>query len=110
MSFGAPTAIEVAVSGPDFTKTRPFAQQLQKALGEVSSLRDLEFEQELDYPAVRVDIDRALAGMLGVTAGQVGQRSEERRVGEEGREGVAGVARRIERGRSGARGADEERY
>jgi multidrug efflux pump subunit AcrB len=26
MSFGAPTPIEVAVSGPDFTKTRPFAQ------------------------------------------------------------------------------------
>ena len=39
----------------------------------VSSLRDLEFEQELDYPAVKVDIDRALAGMLGVTADQVGQ-------------------------------------
>jgi multidrug efflux pump subunit AcrB len=73
MSFGAPTPIEVAVSGPDFTKTRPFAQQVQKALGEVSSLRDLAFEQELDYPAVKVEIDRALAGMLGVTAGQVGQ-------------------------------------
>src|SRR4029077_16284645 len=37
MSFGAPTPIEVAVSGPDFTKTRPFAQQLLRALGEVSS-------------------------------------------------------------------------
>ena len=73
MSFGAPTPIEVAVSGPDFTKTRPFAQKLQKALGEVSSLRDLEFEQELDYPAVKVDIDRQLAGMLGVTADQVGR-------------------------------------
>ena len=73
MSFGAPTPIEVAVSGPDFTKTRPFAQRLQKALGAVSSLRDLQFEQELDYPAVKVDIDRQLAGMLGVTANQVGQ-------------------------------------
>jgi multidrug efflux pump subunit AcrB len=73
MSFGAPTPIEVAVSGPDFTKTRPFAQRLQKALGAVSSLRDLQIEQELDYPAVKVDIDRQLAGMLGVTANQVGQ-------------------------------------
>jgi multidrug efflux pump subunit AcrB len=57
---------------PD-SKTRPFAQRLQKALGGVSSLRDLQFEQELDYPAVKVDIDRQLAGMLGVTANQVGQ-------------------------------------
>ena len=30
------------------------------------------FEQELDYPAVKVDIDRQIAGMLGVTADQIG--------------------------------------
>jgi len=73
MSFGAPTPIEVAVSGPDLAKTRSFVQQLQTALGGVSSLRDLQIRQELDYPAVKVDIDRKLAGMLGVTADQVGQ-------------------------------------
>lgn len=73
MSFGAPTPIEVAVSGPDFAKTRAFAQQIQTALREVSSLRDLQFEQQLDYPAVKVEIDRQLAGMLGVTADQVGR-------------------------------------
>src|SRR3981081_2111606 len=61
MSFGAPTPIEVAVSGPNPTRTRPFAQKLQKALGGISSLRDLQFEQELDFPAVKVDIDRQLA-------------------------------------------------
>jgi multidrug efflux pump subunit AcrB len=71
MSFGAPAPIEVAVSGPDFTKTRPFARQLQKALNGISSLRDVQFEQELDYPAVKVDINRELAGVLGVTADQV---------------------------------------
>ena len=71
MSFGAPTPIEVAVAGPDFNKTRPYALQLQKALSGLSSLRDLQFEQELDYPAVKVDVDREIAGMLGVTAGQV---------------------------------------
>ena len=73
MSFGAPAPIEVAVSGPDFTKTRAFAQQLQKALARVPSLRDLGFEQALDYPAVKVDIDREMAGMLGVTARPSGQ-------------------------------------
>src|SRR5205807_1829030 len=73
MSFGAPTPIEVAVSGPDFTNTRPFAQKIETALKGVLSLRDLEFEQELDYPAVKVDIDRQLAGMLGVTADLVGR-------------------------------------
>jgi multidrug efflux pump subunit AcrB len=33
----------------------------------------LAFEQELDYPAIKVNIDRRLAGMLGVTADQIGQ-------------------------------------
>jgi multidrug efflux pump subunit AcrB len=73
MSFGTTTPIEVAVSGPDLAKTRSFVQQLQAALGGVSSLRDLQITQELDYPAVKVNIDRKLAGMLGVTADQVGQ-------------------------------------
>jgi multidrug efflux pump subunit AcrB len=73
MSFGAPTPIEVAVSGPDLAKTRSFVQQLQTALVGVSSLRDLQITQELDYPAVKVNVDRELAGMLGVTADQVGQ-------------------------------------
>jgi multidrug efflux pump subunit AcrB len=73
MSFGAPTPIEVAISGPDFTKTRSFALRVRKVLSGISSLRDVEFEQELDYPAVKVDINRELAGILGVTAGQVAQ-------------------------------------
>jgi multidrug efflux pump subunit AcrB len=72
MSFGAPTPIEVAVSGPDFAKSRQYAEQIKDALGSIPSLRDLAYEQELDYPAVKVQIDRQLAGMLGITAQQIG--------------------------------------
>jgi multidrug efflux pump subunit AcrB len=70
MSFGAATPIEVAISGPNFAKTRPFADKVYAALRKVPALRDLQYEQELDYPAVKVDIDRQLAGTLGVTAEQ----------------------------------------
>src|SRR5205823_3476395 len=73
MSFGAPTPIEVAVSGPNLANNRSFAQKVQNELGKISSLRDLQFEQELEYPAVKVDIDRQLAGMMGVTADQIGR-------------------------------------
>ena len=71
MSFGAPRPIEVAVSGPDFTKTFAFAQQIQTALSEDSSLRDLRVGQQLEYPAVKVDIDRRLAG-IGVAVTRSG--------------------------------------
>ena len=37
------------------------------------SLRDLQYEQTLDYPGIQVDVDRQMAGQLGVTVDQVGR-------------------------------------
>ena len=71
MSFGAPTPIEVAVSGPNIADVRRYAEKLRGTLAQVPILRDLAFEQELDYPAVKVNVDRERAGVLGVTANDV---------------------------------------
>jgi multidrug efflux pump subunit AcrB len=73
MSFGALTPIEVAVSGPNLANNRAFTEKVREELARVPSLRDLAYQQELDYPAVKVDIDRQTAGMMGVTAEQVGR-------------------------------------
>jgi multidrug efflux pump subunit AcrB len=40
-------------------------------LAQLPALRDLAFEQELDYPTVKVTLDRERAGVLGVTTGDV---------------------------------------
>ena len=37
----------------------------------IPSLRDVKFQQELDYPTVPVEIDRERAGLSGATAQQV---------------------------------------
>jgi multidrug efflux pump subunit AcrB len=71
MSFGAPTAIEVAVSGPNLADSRRYAEKLRGFLAQVPTLRDLAFEQELDYPTVKVTVNRERAGVLGVTAQDV---------------------------------------
>jgi multidrug efflux pump subunit AcrB len=71
MSFGAPTPIEVAVSGPNLADSRQYADKLRAKLTQLPALRDLAFEQELDYPTVKVTLDRERAGVLGVTAGDV---------------------------------------
>jgi multidrug efflux pump subunit AcrB len=73
MSFGAPTPIEVAVSGTDIAEIRRYAEQLKNHLAKVPMLRDQAFEQELDYPIIKVDFIRELAGMLGLTAENVAQ-------------------------------------
>jgi multidrug efflux pump subunit AcrB len=71
MSFGSPTPIEVAVSGPNLVDDRAHAEKIRGELAKIPSLRDLQFEQELDYPAVKVGIDRTAAGALGVSAEQI---------------------------------------
>ncbi|MGE5361372.1 MAG: efflux RND transporter permease subunit, partial [Bacteroidales bacterium] len=73
MNFGAPTPVEVAVTGPDFAATRAYARKIETELHGIPSLRDLQVEQALEYPAINVNIDRELAGQLGVTVAQIGQ-------------------------------------
>ena len=58
MSFGSPTPIEVAVQGPSLAVSRPFAEKVYGELNKVSSLRDLQYAQSLDYPILQLDIDR----------------------------------------------------
>ena len=73
LNFGAPTPVQVAIMGPDFAATRAFATKVRTELAEILTLRDLHVEQALDYPGINVDIDRELAGQLGVTVGEVGE-------------------------------------
>lgn len=67
MSFGSPTPIEVAVSGPNLAVNRVHAEKIKKELAKIESLRDLQVVQSLDYPALKVEIDREKAGLSGVT-------------------------------------------
>jgi multidrug efflux pump subunit AcrB len=70
MSFGSPTPVQVAVTGTDFKADRDFAQKLYQSLAKVPTLRDLAYEQELDYPAIKVAFDRQRGGTMGITAEQ----------------------------------------
>ena len=73
MNFGAPTPVEVAVSGPNLSANRGFADKLLAEMKKISALRDLQFDQALDYPTVDIKVDRKRAGQLGVTVEQVGR-------------------------------------
>lgn len=73
MNFGAPTPVEVAVSGPNLAANRGFADKIIAEMKKVTSLRDLQFDQALDYPTVDIKVDRKRAGQLGVTVEQIGR-------------------------------------
>jgi multidrug efflux pump subunit AcrB len=65
MSFGSATPIAVRVIGTDLTPVRQHAEAIAGMMRKIPYLRDIQFEQTLDYPSVEVDIDREKAGLSG---------------------------------------------
>ncbi len=73
MNFGAPTPVEINVGGPDLGVDRAFAAKLRTEVAKISALRDLQYDEPLDYPSININVDRERAGQLGVTAAGVGR-------------------------------------
>ena len=71
MAFGSNTPIEVAVGGSDLTVSRGHAEKILSELRKIPELRDAQIAQELDFPAVKIDVDRERAGQLGVNVQDV---------------------------------------
>lgn len=67
MSFGSPTPVEVVVSGPNLAVNQAYAKKIYAGLKQIDSLRDLQFGQVMDYPRIRVEVDRERAGSAGLT-------------------------------------------
>ena len=73
MSFGSSTPIAVRVIGTELSMVRMHAQKIAAEMKRIPSLRDVQFEQTLDYPTVEVAVDREKAGLSGVTVEDVGK-------------------------------------
>jgi multidrug efflux pump subunit AcrB len=71
LNFGAPTPINVTVSGSNLAQTRVFTQKIANELSRIPDLRDVQIPQALDYPTLDVQIDRERAGQLGVNVERV---------------------------------------
>jgi multidrug efflux pump subunit AcrB len=73
MNFGAPTPVEINVVGPDLGADRAFAEKLRAEVMKIGGLRDLQYDEPLDYPSIDINVDRERAGQLGVTTASVGK-------------------------------------
>jgi multidrug efflux pump subunit AcrB len=70
-SMGVATPIEVAVSGPNIAADRAFADKVKAKLETIPTLDDVQYSQSLDYPTVKVTVDRERAGIIGPTMAKV---------------------------------------
>jgi multidrug efflux pump subunit AcrB len=73
MSFGSATPIAVRLVGTDLKEVRQHATKIAHEMKRISFLRDVQFEQTLDYPTVEVVIDREKAGLSGAKVEDVRQ-------------------------------------
>jgi multidrug efflux pump subunit AcrB len=71
MSFGSSTPIGVRIVGTDLGEVRKHAEKIAAEMKKIPHLRDVLFEQQLDYPTVEVEIDREKAGLSGATVEDV---------------------------------------
>jgi multidrug efflux pump subunit AcrB len=71
VNMGAPAPIDIQVSGANFTADNKFAQQIASELRRSPKIADVFIPQDLDYPSLRVDVDRLHAAKLGLTEKEV---------------------------------------
>ena len=67
MSFGSAKPIAVRVVGTDLKLVRQHAEKIATNMKNIAFLRDVQFQQTLDYPTVEVEIDREKAGLSGAS-------------------------------------------
>lgn len=73
MSDGAPTPIQVNVGGKNLKEAAGQARKVLAELKRIPYLRDVQIAQPLQYPALRIDVDRERAAQFGLTSQEITQ-------------------------------------
>jgi multidrug efflux pump subunit AcrB len=67
LNFGLPAPIDVQVVGRNAAANYQIAQRLQTQIARIPGAADVHVHQVVDYPEIRVAVDRSKAGMVGLT-------------------------------------------
>src|SRR5580704_9991108 len=67
LNSGAPAPIDVQVSSPDLTQIYDIAQSLATQIRQLPGVGQVYIPQDMNYPTLRLDVDRVHAGELGLT-------------------------------------------
>jgi multidrug efflux pump subunit AcrB len=67
LNSGMPAPIDVQVSSPDLHQIYGIAQNLATQIRQVRGVGQVYIPQDMNYPGLRLDVDRVHAGELGLT-------------------------------------------
>ena len=71
LNLGLPAPIDIQVSGSHLRETYRTAQALRQRIQALKGVSDVLVPQDLDYPALRLDINREMAARLGLSSKEV---------------------------------------
>jgi multidrug efflux pump subunit AcrB len=71
LNFGLPAPIDLQVVGRDFAGNYKIAKELEKKISAIPGAVDVHVHQVVDYPEVRVNVDRSKASQVGLTESNV---------------------------------------
>jgi multidrug efflux pump subunit AcrB len=71
LNMGMPAPIDIQVSSPDLHQSYGIAQDLAGRIRQLPGVGEVFIPQDLNYPAVRLDVDRINAAKLGLTQKEV---------------------------------------
>ncbi|SPE40007.1 Acriflavin resistance protein (fragment) [Candidatus Sulfopaludibacter sp. SbA3] len=71
LSLGMPAPIDVQVSGSNMEAAYGTARQLAGEIRKIPNVGDIYIPQDLDYPAIQLDIDRTRASEMGLSQKEV---------------------------------------
>jgi len=73
INLGSSNPVEIAITGRDLKQTRQISEKLLSKLKGLDYLRDVQVATPLDYPGVKIEIDRVKAGQLGLSVEEIGK-------------------------------------
>ncbi len=71
LNQGMPAPIDVQVSGMDLNSANNIAQNLAREIKAVPSVSDVYIPQDMDYPALQLNVNRERASQLGLSPKEV---------------------------------------
>lgn len=73
LNLGSTNPIEVAVMGKNMEASAAIARKLKSNLDEYDFMRDVQVATPLDYPALKLELDRVKSGQLNLTVNEIAQ-------------------------------------
>ena len=67
LNFGLPAPIDVQVVGRSTTVNYEIAQRLEAQIARIPGAADVHIHQVVDYPEIRLNVDRTKASLVGLT-------------------------------------------